>query len=150
GFPGQFDYYADYFAHDVGHGPRLCRAYFQWNVAEQAPHAGDAGDPGSRAFVDAWLAAAEGRCDEALGSFKAHHHEAAPSAAQFAAAFEKFAATNWAAETGFTGAFAFTPWNEPNNAADDGSGLGVAIDARLAARYFLAAERSCRAHGCKV
>jgi hypothetical protein len=150
GGPSQFDYYPDFFSHDIHQGPRLCRAYFQWNVADQAPHAGDPNDAGSRAFVDAWLHAAQGQCDEALVSFKAHQHQAAPSSAQYVTAFEKFAATNWAAETGFTGAFAFTPWNEPNNKGDDGDGLGVEIEARLAARYFLAAERSCRAHGCKV
>ena len=150
GTASQFDYYPDFFSQDIHHGPHLCRAYFQWDVADQAPHAGDPTDPASRAFVDAWLAAARGHCDEALVSFKAHYHRAAPSADRYAAAFDKFAATDWAAETGFTGAFAFTPWNEPNNGADDGDGLGLEIGARLAARYYLAAERSCRQHGCKV
>ncbi|HEY0252205.1 MAG TPA: hypothetical protein VGC41_11805, partial [Kofleriaceae bacterium] len=45
---------------------------------------------------------------------------------------------------------AFTPWNEPNNGADDGNALGAPLDARLAADYFMEAERSCRTHHCKV
>jgi hypothetical protein len=150
GFVEQFDYYPDYFGIHAQHGPRLCHAYIAWNVANLAPHTGDVTDTSTRAFLDNWLAHAQGHCDEALISFKAHVHGNPPSTSTYAAAFERFAATNWLAETGFTGTFSFTPWNEPNNPADDGNGLGVQIDARVAARYFLVAERSCRQHGCKV
>lgn len=154
GFDGhadQFAYYDDFFdAATVMPGPRLCHGYVAWNIANQPPHAGDAGKQTDRAYLDNWLAKAEGHCDEALISFQAYDHGNPPSEAAFAAAFRNFVSADWAAETGFTGSFAFTPWNEPNNPADSGDGLGVAIDARLAARYYLAAERECRAQGCKV
>ena len=154
GFDGhadQFAYYDDFFgAARYTPGPRLCHGYVAWNIANQPPHSGDASKQSDRAYVDDWLARAEGHCDEALLSFQAYDHGAPPSEAAFAAAFHNFVSADWAAETGFTGTFAFTPWNEPNNPADSGDGLGVAIDARLAARYYLAAEKECRAHGCKV
>jgi hypothetical protein len=147
----QFDYYADFFNASAIHpGPRLCHAYFAWNVGNQAPHAGVVTAQGSRAFVDHWFASAQGHCDDVLVSFQAYAHGAPPSTAAFADAFEKFAGNDWRAETGYTGTISYTPWNEPNNGANDGNGLGAAIDARLAARYYLAAARSCRAHGCKV
>jgi hypothetical protein len=150
GSADEFNYYDDFFQSGIHNGPRLCHTYVAWNIADQAPHNGTVTDPATRAYLDDWLAKAQGHCDEALISFKAPGHGNPPATSTYAAAFEKFAATSWATETGFTGSFAFTPWNEPNNAADAGTGLGVAIDARVAARYYLAAERSCRKHGCKV
>lgn len=150
GYATQFDYFPDFFAQAIPAGPRLCHAYFSWNVADQAPHAGAVTDQASRAFVDDWFAKAQGACDEALISFKAISPGAVPSTAAYTAAFEKFAATDWAGETGFTGRLSFTPWNEPNNAAGSGNGLGVQIPPRVAARYYLAAERSCRQHNCRV
>lgn len=152
GYVEQFGYYDDYFktADAIHFGPRLCHTYVQWNVANQAPGAGDVTDSSTRAYLDHWLSKAEGHCDEALISFKSHSHGQAPAASSFQTAFDKFVSTNWKAETGFSGAFSFTPWNEPNNGADDGNGLGTPIDARLAARYYLVAEAACRKHGCKV
>ena len=147
----EFGYYPDFFnASSIHPGPRLCHAYFQWDVANQAPHSGSVTDVSSRAYVDNWFALAQGTCDDVLVSFKSQTGGSAPSTSSYASAFEKFAATNWAAETGYTGTLSFTPWNEPNNGGDAGDGVGAPIDARLAARYYLAAERSCRAHGCKV
>ena len=147
----EFDYYADFFNASAIHpGPRLCHAYFGWNVGLQAPGAGSVTDQGARAYVDNWFAKAQGHCDDALISFQTYSHGNPPSTADYAHAFDEFARTNWAAEAGFTGRLSFTPWNEPNNGADSGNGLGAPIDARLAARYYLAAERSCRQHGCTV
>jgi hypothetical protein len=150
GFADQFDYFDDFYKSATMAPPRLCHAYVSWNVANQAPHAGNVADHASRAFIEDWFTKARGHCDEALITFKAMTHGAVPSTDAFAAAFEKFAAIDWLAETGFTGSLAFTAWNEPNNAADSGNGLGVQIPARVAARYYLAAERSCRKHACKV
>jgi hypothetical protein len=150
GYASQFAYYPDFFDTAVAPGPRLCHAYVQWNVADQAPWSGSIADHSSRAFIDDWLQKAEGHCDEALISFKSMSAGDPPSTSAFARAFERFVATDWAAETGFTGELAYTPWNEPNNGARSGNGLGVIIDARVAARYYLAAERACRQHGCKV
>jgi hypothetical protein len=149
----EFGYYPDYFqtANAITFGPNLCHTYVQWNVADQAPHAGTVDDHHSRAYLDDWLSKAQGHCGEALISFKTIGvHGAAPGADTYQQAFDKFAATDWAAETGFTGKLSVTPWNEPNNKADAGNGLGVVIEARLAARYYLAAEAACRKHGCTV
>ncbi len=44
----------------------------------------------------------------------------------------------------------FSTWNEPNNPADAGNGLGVQIESGLAARYYMAATKLCRSHGCSV
>jgi hypothetical protein len=153
GFDGlvdQFGYFADFYDKNVAADAHLCHGYIGWNVANQPPQHGDVTDPDARSYVDHWLATAEGHCDEALISFKTGTHGSPPTEAQFAAAFHNFVTADWASEAGFTGRFAFTPWNEPNNAADAGDGLGVIIDARLAARYYLAAEKECRAAGCKV
>jgi hypothetical protein len=150
GYATQFDYWNNFFSVGVTPPARLCHAYVSWRVAYQAPKSGSISDHASRAFIDDWLAKAQGKCDEALISFKSMTKGAVPSTGAFADAFERFAAVNWAAETGFTGKLAFTPWNEPNNGDDAGNGLGVQIPPRVAARYYLAAERSCRKHGCKV
>lgn len=151
GLPGEFDYYNDFFSASAIHpGPRLCHAYVGWDIGTQPPHAGDPTSQGSRAYLDHWLASAQGHCDDALISFQAYRHGPAPLVAQFAASFDNLAATSWAAEAGFTGAVSYTPWNEPNNGAGAGNGLGTQIAPRLAARYYLAAERACRQHDCKV
>lgn len=150
GYANQFAYYPDFFSVGVTPPARLCHAYVSWRVAYQAPFSGSIADHSSRAFLDDWLAKAQGHCDEALITFKAMSKGRPPSTSAYAAAFEKFVAVDWAAETGFTGEIAFTPWNEPNNGDDAGNGLGVVIPPRVAARYYLAAERACRKHGCKV
>jgi len=150
GFAAQFAFFPDFFAESTPVPARLCHAYVSWDVAHKPPGSGSVDDHASRAFIADWLAKAEGSCDEALISFKAMKHGDPPSTSTFADAFERFVATDWAAETGYTGSFAFTAWNEPNNAADSGNGLGVEIPPRVAARYYLVAERACREHGCKV
>jgi hypothetical protein len=150
GFTSEFDFYPDFFNLRAPTLPRLCHTYVAWDVATQPAHTGQISDPTTRAYIEDWFAHAQGHCDEALISFKAPHSGDPPSTGTYADAFDKFAAANWTAETGFTGKLAFTPWNEPNNGADDGNGLGAPLDARLAARYYLAAERSCRNHACKV
>jgi len=149
GFADQFGYYHDFYSIDQTH-PALCHGYFAWNVGTQPPHSGDPTDASSRAYLDAWLTAAEGHCSEALIAFKSNTTGAAIDEASFTTAFDDFVSTDWAAETGFTGTFAFSTWNEPNNPADAGNGLGVQIEAQLAARYYMAATRLCRAHGCSV
>ncbi|HEY5922418.1 MAG TPA: hypothetical protein VIV11_12140 [Kofleriaceae bacterium] len=150
GFATQFAYYPGFFAASVPSPARLCHAYVSWNVAHQAPWSGSISDHASRAFIDDWLQKAQGKCDEALISFKAMQPGDPPATAAFADAFEKFVKVNWAAETGFTGKLAYTAWNEPNNGDDAGNGLGKVIPPRVAARYYLVAERACRKHGCKV
>jgi hypothetical protein len=154
GFDGeldQFGYFADFFgASSIQPGPRLCHGYFEWNVGSMQPHSGDPTDSSSRAFLDAWLTAAQGHCDEALIAFKSMSNRAAPNEADFTTAFDNFVNTDWAAETGFTGTFDFSVWNEPNNPGAAGNGLGVTIEAQLAARYYLTAEAACKTRGCKV
>ncbi len=154
GFNGgadQFAYYDDFFAVSQHAGPRLCHTYVVWNVAEQPAGMGNAqSHGGSRAYLEYWLHEAIGHCDEALVSFQAHAPGKAPTVTEFARAFAAFVTTSWARQTGFTGTFSFTPWNEPNNGASSGDGLGAAIPPDLAAAYYLSAVRACEAHGCKV
>ncbi len=150
GYAEQFNYFDYYFSRSVSSPARLCHAYVAWNVATKPKGSGSIADHSSRAFIADWLSKAQGKCDEVLISFKSMSHRSPPATSEFSAAFEKFAANDWATEAGYTGKFAFTAWNEPNNADDAGSGLGVEIPPRVAARYFLAAARSCKKHGCKV
>jgi hypothetical protein len=154
GFQGdasQFDYWPDWErANVVQPGNRVCHYYFSWDVGNQAPHSGSVSDGSSRAYLDNWLANAQGTCDEVLIAFKSMSHRAAVDEVSFTNAFERFVSTDWTAETGYTGAFTFSTWNEPNNPGDAGNGLGVVIEANLAARYYLAAEALCQKHGCRV
>jgi hypothetical protein len=157
GFNGGPDQFADFpifFGADVKAGPRLCHTYLAWDVASQAPGVGNGSSAGgSRAWFEYWLQQAEGQCDEALITFKGPGTGKAPSggpSGELAHAFEAFLAQPWAQETGFTGTFSFTAWNEPNNPNPAGNGLGTVIAPELAAQYYLAAERSCRARGCKA
>jgi hypothetical protein len=154
GGPDQFAYFPAFFTTDVQAGPRLCHTYIAWDVANEAPVLGNASSrEGTRAWFEYWLHEAAGRCDEALVTFKALAPGKAPTGGadgQFARAFEKFLAQPWAAETGFTGGFSFTAWNEPNNPNGAGNGLGSVLEPELAAQYYLAAERACRGKGCKV
>lgn len=150
GGPDQFDYWNDFFgAQTVKPGPRLCHTYLVWTVADEPAGAPDAkAKPGTRAWFEAWLGAAKGHCDEALISFQAHADGGAPSEKAFADALRKFLNTPWRARTGFAGAMAIAPWNEPNNGAHDGNGLGKPIEPERAARYFLSAAHLCASHGC--
>ncbi len=154
GFQGdatQFEYWPDWNqATVVQPGNKVCHSYFAWDVGNAPPNSGDVSDPASRATLDDWLHQAEGHCDEVLIAFKSMTHRAAIDEATYTTAFEHFVSIDWAKETGYTGAFTFSTWNEPNNPGDAGTGLGVQIEANLAARYYLAAEKLCRVHGCKV
>jgi hypothetical protein len=154
GFQGdatQFDYWPDWNqATVVQPGNKVCHYYFAWNVGNQQPHSGSIADESSRAYLDSWLARAQGTCSEVLIAFKSMTPRAAVDEDTFTNAFKNFVSTDWKAETGYTGAFTFSTWNEPNNPGDAGNGLGVKIEANLAARYYLAAEKLCKAHGCRV
>lgn len=148
GYATQFAFFPDFF--NISPGPRRCHAYFSWQVAYQAPHTGAVTDHASRAFVDDWFANAAGKCDEVLVSFKSMTPGSVPSTSTYAAAFQRFLDQDWATETGFTGAIIYAPWNEPNNGDTAGNGLGAPIPPRVAARYYLVAERACRIRGCTV
>ncbi len=160
GGPDQFAYFTEFWnSSSVQPGPRLCHTYLSWNVALQKPGQGAANEQGSRAFFEDWLAHAEGHCQEALVSFKSYPRSqggtgneapsttSPPSVDAFAKAFEAFRATKWA---GWTGTFSFTPWNEPNNGAGSGDGLGRALSPDEAADYYLAMRHLCAEPGCKV
>ena len=149
GFADQFGDYATFYGVDKSH-TRTCHGYFSWNVGSQAPNSGDPSDSSSRAYLDKWLAAAEGHCDEALIAFKSMSNRAAPNEDDFTTAFSNFVDTDWKTETGFTGKLIFSTWNEPNNPGTAGNGLGVQIEANLAARYYMNATHLCRSHGCEV
>jgi hypothetical protein len=154
GGPDQFTYFEDFLKVSTvtQAGPRVCHTYVSWNIAKQKPGAGSTSEPGSRAWFESWIKAANGHCDEALISFKAvptadnGTGTRIPSVAEFTSAFETFLTTKW----GFTGKFAFTPWNEPNNGADSGDGLGDKIPADHAAELYLKMRRRCAPPGCKV
>jgi hypothetical protein len=94
-----------------------------------------------------------GSCDEALLTFKyidgVSNGKGFPTAAEFEAAFKMFHGISWL-YTGWTGTFAFTTWNEPNNGARSGDGLTVPVDARLAADYYLAIRKNCVPSICLV
>ncbi len=148
GGPDQFDSWPTYFgAETQSHGAKLCHTYLAWNIADEpAVPADAASEPGRRAWFEAWAATAKkAGCDEALVSFQAKAHGAPPSENAFAAALKKFLETPWGAPK-----LAIAPWNEPNNGANDGDGLGKPIEPELAARYYLSTERLCRAHGCRA
>src|SRR5687767_10551122 len=70
GFAVQFQHFPAWFAASKPSPARLCHAYVQWNVANQAPWSGSVADHSTRAFIDDWLQKAQGKCDEALISFK--------------------------------------------------------------------------------
>jgi hypothetical protein len=154
GFNGdasEFAFHPDWDAATVVQpGARVCHTYISWDVAYQAPQQGSAGDESSRAYLDSWLSGAAGHCDEVFLAFKSMTPRAAVDEVAYTDAFAAFVATDWEAETGYAGAFSFSTWNEPNNPGVAGNGLGVQIEAGLAARYYLNAEALCRAYGCRV
>lgn len=153
GYAEQFGYFADFNGKTNIHpGPSICHTYVGYDIADENELMGNASSPeGHRAYFEYWLTQAEGHCDEALISFKAKSHHNPPTGNEFETDFSKFLETDWKKETGFTGTLSFTAWNEPNNPADPGNGLGVVIPPETAADYFLAAAFECRAHGgCKV
>jgi hypothetical protein len=93
-----------------------------------------------------WLSQAEGKCDEVLVSFQSHVAASPPTGAQMETAFKDFVNASWP----YTGKLSFTPWNEPNNPAGGGNGLGVVIPPDVDAEYYLTLEEVCRTHGCTV
>jgi len=135
--------------------PRLCHVYTYWNVARADAPGG--GDTHTRAGLLDWFSKIAGHCDEPLVTFQgAQQHgvvEPAPSVAQMEGAFVDFLAmTNPGGPlAAWKGKLSFTPWNEPNNGAGSGDGLGEAIPAETAARYYLAMRRHCApSDGCTV
>jgi len=146
GGPDQFDYWPDFFGEQTVKTPRLCHTYLAWNIAGEPAAPADAkADPGTRPWFQAWIERAKGTCDEALVSFKAHANGKPPSEHAYRDAVKKFLETNWGSVK-----LAILPWNEPNNPAPDGNGLGVKIEPELAAKYFLQTARLCKTHGCKA
>ena len=134
-------------------GNRHCHAYLSWDIAEQSVGSGNIKKEGTRAWLEDWLKHAQGQCDEALLTFKyingVSKGEGFPTAADFEAAFTMFQNISWA-YTGWTGTFAFTAWNEPNNGAPSGDGLSMLVDAKLAADYYLAIRKHCTPPSCSV
>jgi hypothetical protein len=169
----QFGYFSVYFQASTIHpGPFSCHTYVSWDVATEPAVMGDAtSEPAHRPAFEYWLknAQAVGQCEEVLISFKGLYVGDnlvpkpgavcpdgttppcdAPGVDKMQLAFTTFLATDWAAETGYTGKFAFTPWNEPNNQYDAGNGLGKVITPHRAAEYYLMMEQQCLNAGCKV
>lgn len=138
-------------------GVRRCHAYVSWDVALEPEGSGSPTIQGSRVWLESWLQAYSGHCDEALITFKwvvgvsCHYYtdcaggadvEAAPQPAEVGNALHAFMHTSW---PGWSGRFAFTPWNEPNNpgASGDGFNNSIQVPARTDADYYLAMRRYC-------
>ena len=156
GWGDEFDYYGDFFGKEPAGlpGKHLCHAYTSWRVGYEGAPAPSAitndAPKGSRAALMYILQKAQGHCSELLISFKSLENRVAPSEADYTAAIEKFFDIDWKGLSGFTGDFSFTAWNEPNNPAGDGNGLGVKIEPDLAARYYLSLARICQSKNCDV
>ena len=140
-------------------GNRHCHAYLSWDIAEHAVGSGNIAVEGTRSWFEDWLNHAEGHCDEALITFKwisgvsavgtGNSPTEPPAPADYEAAFTAFVGTSWA-YTGWTGSFAYTPWNEPNNGSGSGDGMTIVLDPHLAADYYLAIRKHCSPPGCTV
>jgi hypothetical protein len=134
-------------------GNRHCHAYLSWDIAENPIGSGNINREGTRAWLEDWLKHAQGQCDEALLTFKyidgVSKGKGFPTPADFEAAFKMFQSISWA-YTGWTGTFAFTAWNEPNNGAPSGDGLSIPVEAKLAADYYLALRKYCTPPSCSV
>jgi len=145
-------------------GVRRCHAYVSWDVALQPAGSGSSTQEGSLVWLQTWLANEQGHCDDALITFKWYvgiscvyytgcalgTTEEPPHPVEVGNALSAFLAATW---TGWTGTFAFTPWNEPNNAAVSGDGFdnGDTVGARTAADYYLAMRDVCiPANGCSI
>lgn len=129
-------------------GARYCHAYLSWDIAEQPVGSGPLKKEGSRSWFEDWLKSGQGHCDRALLTFKhidnvtVHDVGKYPNPAEYEAAMAAFFHTDWS-YTGWKGAFDFTAWNEPQNAARSGDGLTTEIPARNAADYYLALRKHC-------
>lgn len=134
-------------------GVRYCHAYLSWDIAEQPVGSGNINKEGTRNWFENWLSNAQGHCDEALITFKyisgVSTGTGFPTPATYEAAFVAFQNTSWF-YTGWTGRFAFTPWNEPNNGHPSGDGLHVKLDPHIAADYYLAIRKHCLPSSCTV
>ncbi len=141
-------------------GNRHCHAYLSWDIAEHAVASGNINVEGTRSWFEDWLSHAQGHCDEALITFKwingvsgvgtGNSPTEPPAPSDYETAFTTFQGTSWA-YTGWTGRFAFTPWNEPNNGSNTGDGMKIILDPHIAADYYLAIRKHCRRrHNCKV
>ncbi len=138
-------------------GVTRCHAYVSWDVAEEPSGSGNDSIQGSLVWLQDWLAAYQGHCQQALITFKwvvgvsCHYYtgcaqgtdvEAIPHPVEVGNALAAFLSASW---PGWTGTFAFTPWNEPNNAATSGDGFdnGDEIGARTDADYYLSMRYYC-------
>ena len=167
GFNGrseQIEMIDHFYTPDADHGPRLCQYYTGWDTAVLTE--GEPDHPSGLAANIAWLETAQtSGCDEVLISFKAlssadpddEFDPVPPTVAEYQAAFEDYVDTDWAAEAGYTGDFAFAAWNEPNLNATSGNGYpppspgaDSVISPRLAAQYYLAATSVCDSRACTV
>lgn len=134
-------------------GNRHCHAYLSWDIAEQSEGSGDIAKEGTRAWFEDWLAHAQNHCDRALLTFKfidgvtVISPNGYPQVSTYQTAMIAFLGTDWS-YTGWTGAFDYTAWNEPNNAAGSGDGLTVQIPAERAADYYLALRAMCDPSTC--
>lgn len=154
----------DHFYGQDDRGPRLCQYYTGWDTAVHVD--GEPDHPSGLAANIAWLDVAhESGCEEVLISFKAassadpdeEFDPVPPTPFEFMAAFSDYVTFDWEGLTGYAGSFAFAAWNEPNLNSGAGSGYpspgpgaDPVVGARLAAQYYLAAERICQSHDCVV
>ncbi len=139
-------------------GNRHCHAYVSWDIGLEPAGSGTPTQQGSLVWLQSWLAAYQGHCDQALITFKwvagvscVYYVQCAlgtveqpPHPAEVGQSIQGFLAASW---PGWTGTFAFTPWNEPNNPAPSGDGFdnGTTVGARTAADYYLAMRFYCTA-----
>jgi hypothetical protein len=138
-------------------GVERCHAYVSWDVAEEPAGSGSSTQQGSLVWLQDWLAAYQGHCQQALITFKwivgvsCEYYtgcaqgtgvEAIPHPVEVGDAVKAFLAASW---PGWTGTFAFTPWNEPNNPGTSGDGFdnGDEVGARTAADYYLSMRYYC-------
>lgn len=144
-------------------GNRHCHAYVSWDVGLQPAGSGDVNTAGTSAWLQAWLQAYEGHCDQALISFQwvdgvscvyyacaLGSAEEPPHPVEVGNSVHGVLTGSW---PGWTGTFAFTPWNEPNNPGQSGDGFtnGVKVGARTDADYYLASRFYCTpAANCQI
>ena len=70
----------------------------------------------------------------------------------FGSAVREFLRTYWSQWATHGRTFSFTAWNEPNNPALPGNGIGTKLSPERAAAYFLVLQNICNEgiYGCKV
>lgn len=138
-------------------GNRHCHVYMSWDAATQQPGSGDVSKEGSRAWLENFLAAAQGHCDRVLISFKnisgvtVTSPNGYPMVTTYQTAVGEFLNTDWsyAGWTNGKTAFDYTAWNEPNLASGGGDGYAtIQIPAERAADYYLVLRAACTAANC--